>query len=215
VKSVYVFDCSRRPGIYIRECVGLTGFTARFIGRAAHAGVAPEEGINAIALSAAAISKVRLGRVEPDTTVNIGKIRGGEAVNVVPDVVTIEGEVRSFSLERIRQEVETIHETFERSVGQTGSIRFESTQSFGPYVHKADSPAVVHLEEAMRSAGLEPQPIRYMGGSDANVFNAAGIPAVNIGIGAQKPHSVDEFFLLEDLVSSSRIIRELVRAPQP
>ncbi len=215
VTAAYVFDCSKRPGIYIRESVGLYGFTAQFIGKAAHAGVAPEEGVSAIALSAAAISKIKLGRIDPDTTANIGKIRGGEAVNVVPDKVVVEGEVRSFSPERIRREIAVIKETFESSVGEAGRVLFESTPSFEPYVHTSGSPAVVHLEAALRSAGLDPQPIRYMGGSDANVFNAKGIPAVNIGIGAQRPHSLDEFFLLEDLFASSRIARRLVRLPAP
>jgi len=211
VSAVYVFDCSRRPGIYIRDSVGLRTFKAQFIGKAAHAGVAPEEGVSAIALSAAAISRIKLGRIDEDTTVNIGKIFGGEATNVVADKVTVEGEVRSFHSERIRKELKQIQETFVASVKGSGRVTFESLQNFGPYVHKPDSPAVVHLELSIRSAGLAPQPIRYMGGSDANVFNAKRIPAVNIGIGAQKPHSVDEFFLLEDLNASSRIVRELVR----
>lgn len=211
VAAAYVFDCSKRPGIYIMESVGLYAFTAQFIGKAAHAGVAPEEGISAIALSAAAISKLRFGRIDADTTANIGKIYGGEAVNVVPDKVTIEGEVRSFYPDRIRRQLDLIRQTFETTVQGTGRVQFDALPDFEPYVHKPDSAAVVTLESALRAAGLTPQPIRYMGGSDANKYNAKGIPAVNIGIGAQKPHSVDEFFLLEDLHSSSRIAYELVQ----
>ena len=210
VSAAFVFDCSKRPGIFIRESVGLYDFTAQFVGKAAHAGVAPEEGISAIALAASAISKIRLGRLDPETTANIGKIYGGDATNIVPERVTVEGEVRSFSPDRIRDELRRIEETFHSAVNGSGRLVFSAYSDFEPYVHKPDAPAVVELEDAIRRAGLTPQPIRYMGGSDANKYNAKGIPAVNIGIGAQKPHSVEEFFLLEDLFKSSEIAHALV-----
>lgn len=210
VSAVYVFDCSKRPGIYIRESVGLHAFSASFAGKSAHAGVAPEEGISAIALSAAAIGRIPLGRIDADTTANIGKIHGGEATNIVPDRVTIEGEVRSFYPDRITKLLELYRRQFEDAVLGKGSVKFEAVRQFDPYVHAPESPAIIQLETAIRSAGLEPQPIRYMGGSDANVLNAKGITAVNIGIGAQKPHSLDEFFLLEDLYAASRIAEKIV-----
>jgi tripeptide aminopeptidase len=211
VSTAFVFDCSKRPGIFIRESVGLYDFTAQFVGKAAHAGVAPEEGVSAIALAALGISKLRLGRLDPETTANIGKIYGGDATNIVPERVTVEGEVRSFSPDRIREELRKIEQAFHSSVDGVGRLVFSAYSDFEPYVHKADAPAVVELEEAIRRAGLTPQPIRYMGGSDANKYNAKGVPAVNIGIGAQKPHSVEEFFLLEDLFKSSEIAHELVK----
>jgi tripeptide aminopeptidase len=211
VSAAFVFDCSKRPGVFIRESVGLYDFTALFVGKAAHAGVAPEEGVSAIALAASAISKIQLGRLDQETTANIGKIFGGEASNVVPERVTVEGEVRSFSPDRIREVLRTIEQTFHASVDNTGRLTFSSYSDFEPYIHKPDAVAVVELEDAMRRAGLTPKPIRYMGGSDANKYNAKGIPAVNIGIGAQKPHSVEEFFLLEDLFKSSEIAHELIK----
>ena len=123
----------------------------------------------------------------------------------------IEGEVRSFYPERIRRQLDLIRQTFETAVRGTGRVQFDSLPDFEPYVHSADSAHFLTLEAALRAAGLTPQPIRYMGGSDANKYNAKGIPAVNIGIGAQKPHSVEEFFLLEDLHTSSRIAYELTQ----
>ena len=212
VSTVYVFDCSKRPGIYIHESVGLHAFSAVFAGKAAHAGVAPEEGVSAIGLSAAAISSIPLGRIDADTTANIGKIHGGEATNIVPDKVKIEGEVRSFYPDRITKLLQLYRQNFEDAVLGKGSVKFEAIMQFEPYVHASDSSAIIHLETAIRAAGLEPQPIRYMGGSDANVFNAKGITAVNIGIGAQKPHSLEEFFLIEDLHAASRIAQKLVEA---
>jgi len=208
----YVFDCSKRPGVYIRECVGLCMFTAQFIGKAAHSGVAPEEGISAIQLASAAITKLQLGRIDADTTANIGKIQGGEAVNSIPEKVTIEGEVRSFSMNRIKQQFGLIEQTMRASLCGIGALHFSTQPDFEPYALPPDAPMILELEQAMRRVGLTPQPIRYTGGSDANKYNAKSIPAVNIGIGAQKPHSHEEFFLIEDLVKVYELVCELIRA---
>jgi tripeptide aminopeptidase len=209
--AAYVFDCSKRPGIFIQEAAGISTFIAEFGGRAAHAGVAPEEGVNAISLASAAIDKLKLGRLDADTTVNIGKIQGGAAVNIVPDKVVLEGEVRSESSEKIDQQLKHIEKTFLASVNGPGCVIFKSKSGCEPYVHASNSAAVVEVERAIRAVSLSPQPIRYSGGSDANVYNAKGIPAVNIGSGAQKPHSSEEFFLLSDLERSSKIAEELIR----
>lgn len=208
----YVFDCSKRPGVYIRDCVGLYTFTAQFIGKAAHSGVAPEEGISAIQLAGAAITKLQLGRIDADTTANIGKIHGGEAVNSIPEKVTIEGEVRSFSMDRIKEQLDLIEQSMRASLNGIGALHFSAQLDFQPYTLSPEAPMVLELEQAMRRVGLTPQPIRYTGGSDANKYNAKGIPAVNIGIGAQKPHSHEEFFLIEDMVKTYELAYELIRA---
>ncbi len=207
----YVFDCSRRPGIYIREAVGLSVFTALFIGKAAHSGVAPEEGISAIQLAGEAITKLQLGRIDSETTANIGKISGGEAVNAIPERVRIEGEVRSFSPDLIERQISLIEQTLHASVRGRGKVVFAARPDCEPYVLSPQAPMVLDLERAMLAIGLTPQPIRYSGGSDANKYNAKGIPAVNIGIGAQKPHSHEEFVLIEDMAKSYELACELVR----
>ncbi len=212
VSCAYVFDCSKRPGIYIREAVGLRLFKAQFIGRAAHSGVAPEEGLSAIKLAGRAIAGLQLGRIDAETTANVGRIWGGEAINVIPEKVTIEGEVRSFSPARIRQQLDRMEQTMRGSLEGVGSLQFTAQPDFEPYALSPTAPMIVELERAMRAVGLIPQPIRYSGGSDANKYNAKGIPAVNIGIGAQKPHSREEFVLIEDLQKTYEIASALVRA---
>ena len=210
LKGAYVFDSSKRPGIYIRECVGLHVFKVHFIGKSAHSGVAPEEGINAIAMASKAVACLDLGRLDADTTANVGKIHGGEAVNAVPEHVFIEGEVRSFHPDRIRRELGRIERTIRGAVDGIGKVEFESAVDFEPYVLAPDAPVVLEVERALRKVGLTPQGIRYTGGSDANKYNAKGIPAVNIGTGAQKPHSHEEFFLLEDLFKTSELAHALI-----
>ena len=210
ISYAYVFDSSRRPGIYIKECVGLHLFTAIFHGKAAHAGVAPEDGINAITLAAAAIAIIPLGRIDTGMTANIGLIRGGQATNVVPDTVTIEGEVRSFSPERIRHQMGFYERSMRESMNGAGTLSFETHVDFEPYVLTDSLPFLLDLEQAIKKSGLTPQPIRYSGGSDANAYNVKGILAVNLGTGAQKPHTKEEFLLLEDLLASAKIAHALV-----
>lgn len=210
ISGGFVFDCSKRPGVYIREAAGSTVFKLNFLGKAAHAGVAPEEGINAIALACRALAGVTSGRIDADLVLNLGKIGGGSATNVVPDRVTVEGEMRSFSAERLRRHLAELRQTCEQGLPHPQALRFESQTDFAPYVLPTDSPVVQRLEQALRRVQLTPQPIRYMGGSDANVWNAKGIPAVNLGIGAQKPHSFEEFVLLEDLLKTAEIAFALV-----
>ena len=210
VSSAYVFDCSKRPGVYIKDSVGLYAFEAEFIGKAAHSGVAPEKGVSAIQLASAAIAGLKLGRIDADTTANIGKIHGGEAINSIPEKVSIEGEVRSFTPQRIREQLNLIEKHLRSSVDGTGKLTFKSQSDFEPYMLATDAPMIVALERAMRTVGLTPQPIRYTGGSDANKYNAKGVPAVNMGIGAQNPHSYEEFVLIEDLVKTYELARALI-----
>lgn len=211
MRSGFVFDCSRRPGVYIRDCAGAATFEAKFWGKAAHAGVAPEQGVNAISLASKALARIPTGRIDADTTVNLGKIFGGGPTNVVPDLVTVEGEVRAFSPHRLQQQLDLMQRLIAEAVAPNGRFEFNTQNDFTPYVLAPDSPAVMALEKALRAVGLTPEPIRYMGGSDANVWNAKGIPTVNIGIGAQKPHTFEEFVLIEDLVKSAEIAFALIQ----
>jgi tripeptide aminopeptidase len=211
VRAVWVFDSAKRPGAYIKECVGSYDFTATFKGKAAHSAVNPEAGISAIKVAADAVSKFQIGRLAEMTTVNIGTIHGGLATNVVAPECVLHGEIRAVDdveIQRLLSQTEALFRQVSDSYGAT--LIFESIRDFGPYQHADDSPMVQRIEAALTEAGLEVKPLRYTGGSDANVLNARGYPSINIGIGAQNPHADDEFILIEDLHSSSRVIRNLI-----
>jgi tripeptide aminopeptidase len=212
VTKAFVFDCSKRPGTFIRAAVGSSLFTATFVGKSSHAGVSPEKGINAIQLAAGALSRVRIGRLSPTMTSNFGIIKGGEATNVVPDRVTVEGEVREFDQHKIDDYLGVIEKTMGASAAeQGGSLEFSSRVDFPPFVLDDRSDVFALVSEVVREAGLEPHPIEYLGGSDANVLNAKGLPTVNLGIGAQNPHGNDEFILIEDLEKSYEIALRIAR----
>lgn len=211
VKACYVFDCSKRPGYYIRSCVGCSLYTATFIGRPSHAAVAPEKGISAIAMAAAAIQRIPHGRLSPTMTTNVGMIGGGTAMNVIPERCKIEGEVREFDKQIIDTHLAFLQETF-RAVAHEygGSVEFSAQEDFAPFRLDPASDAVRMIDDVLVSIGLTPHPIEYLGGSDANMLNGKGVPAVNLGIGAQNPHGDDEFILIEDLHTTAGLAHAII-----
>jgi tripeptide aminopeptidase len=211
IKFCFVFDCSKRPGTFIQSAVGCSLYDATFVGKSSHAAVAPEKGLNAIRLAAAAISKIPVGRLSPTMTSNVGMIAGGTATNVVPDRCTIHGEVREFSPGLINAHLTHIEQIFRSEASrQGGELEFEAKEDFSPFTLNPDDAVMRMTVEVLRSVRLEPNPISYLGGSDANMLNGKGIPAVNLGIGAQNPHGNDEFILVEDLEKTAEIAQELI-----
>ncbi len=212
VNRGFVFDSSFRPGNFINTACGSKGFKIRVKGRASHSGIAPEKGINAIAAAANALYKVKQGKIDDDTTLNIGKINGGSAVNVIPEEVCLEGEVRSFNTSRITELIDEVKSIFAAEAGKLNAeTEFESNWDFKPYIVESSNPVYQELTEVLKKTGLTPEPRISLGGSDANSLNESGISSVNLGIGAQNPHSNDEFVLIEDLIKSAEIAMELVK----
>jgi len=211
IRMGFVFDCSKRPGVFIQSAVGCSLYDATFAGKAAHAGVAPENGISAIQIAAKAIGQIPMGRLSPTMTSNVGMIAGGTATNVVADRCTIQGEVREFVPALIDEHLVMLKTTFERVAnGIGGRVEFESRMDFPPFSLSPDSEVFKTTVDVLQSVGLTPAPIRYLGGSDANMLNDKGIPSINLGIGAQNPHANDEFILLEDLHKSAEIANALI-----
>ena len=212
VEMAFVFDSSMRPGNFVCESCGAIAFKAIFLGKASHSGIAPEKGINAILAAAKAISSIPIGRVDETTTLNVGMIHGGEAVNVVPAQASIEGEIRSMNLQIVEDLAKKVQAKFEEAAAEVGAeLEFTARWDFTPYLIKSEDRVFQEISRAIEKAGLKPNPYVSWGGSDANSFNRRGIKAVNIGIGAQNPHANTEFIYLEDLQKSADIALEVVR----
>lgn len=208
----FVFDSHMRPGYFIFESAGSMGFSVKITGKAAHSGIAPEKGIDAIKIASAAINKIKLGRIDEDTTANIGIIKGGTATNVVPEEVFIEGEVRSMCIENIQAKIEEIKTCFETTAKEMGGkLDFTEHWSFWPYNIDMESETYKIVKNAITRSGLSVIPTTTKGGSDANSLNEKGIKCVNLGIGAENPHSNDEYIYLEDLESTARIAMEIMK----
>ena len=211
IAMAFVFDCSRRPGTFIQSAVGCSLFDATFIGKAAHASVAPERGVNAIHVAAKALSGIPLGRLSPTMTCNIGMVTGGTATNVIPDRCTLHGEVREFDGEVLNACLSGIEGSFRAVASEhKASLEFTSTLDFAPFRLGVNDGVFRWTAEALRQVGLDPHPIEYLGGSDANMLNAKGLPTVNLGIGAQNPHGNDEFILVEDLLKTADIAHAII-----
>ena len=211
-RMAFVFDSYLRPGKFINESYGAASFIVKILGKAAHSGIEPGKGVNSLQLAAHAISGLKLGLFDDVTTLNIGKINGGSALNVVPELTELEGEIRSTTTQNVENCFEIVKDTFTKSAKVfNGKVEFNFIWDFQPYFLDERTEVVSNISKAISDVGLNPTPSISRGGSDANSFNERGIPAVNIGIGAQNPHSNDEFILYEDFNNAFQIAFELVK----
>jgi tripeptide aminopeptidase len=212
IKKCFVFDSGYRPGDFIFSSCGAIGFNMKIIGKASHSGISPEKGINSLQAAAKAISKLPLGRIDEDTTMNIGNLKSGSAVNVIPELTELEGEVRSFDLKKAENYFDLLLDTFKKEAEAIeAKVECDHFWDFKPYKIKENSDVYRETVRAINSVGLSPVPRISLGGSDANSLNGRGIESVNLGIGAQNPHSNEEFIYIEDLVKSSEIALEIVK----
>lgn len=185
----------------------------RFHGRAAHAGMAPEEGRSAIAAASRAIADFRLGRIDEETSANVGVISGGTARNVVPEWCTFSAEVRSHdetkAIDLVREMLETA--AFAASLAEC-EVESEVRPSFPGYRFRESDPAVRLAATALREAGFEPSYALSGGGADANVFNARGLACVNLANGMLEIHTPDEHIAVADLDAMVEVTLALVDA---
>lgn len=212
IKNGFVFDSGYRPGNFIYSGCGAIGFKIKIIGVASHSGIAPEKGINSLQIAAKAISKLPLGRIDEETTMNIGMLKSGSAVNVIPELTEIDGEIRSFNTKKVDEVFIKVSNIFKEETEKANAkIEINYFWDFMPYTIAENSFVFKEIVKAITNVGLEPIPKISLGGSDANSLNGRGIPSVNIGIGAQNPHSNEEFIFIEDLIKSAEIAMELVK----
>lgn len=184
---------------------------AIFTGRAAHAGVAPESGINAILMASRAITRMNLGRIDEDTTANLGKIRGGSGRNIVPERAEIEGEARSLVLGRLENQVRHMKMAMEESACQSGGkVQVEIKREYDGF-HLEDGELPVRIAQAAsRAVGLTPVKTSTNGGSDANEFNAQGIRTAVLGMGGSDYHTTQETITVSELVKMAEWITALI-----
>lgn len=208
----YCLDSSGRPGKIIVKAPGENNITIHVHGKSAHAGLAPEQGIHAITIAAKAITSVKQGRIDHETTANIGIIQGGVATNIIPASVELICEVRSCDQNKLALQTEHITDTFKRIANENGATaKIAVKQSYPSYTLDAASPIVTTACKAISNVGLIPETTTSGGGSDSNFFNTYGIPCAVLSVGMTKAHTNEEFILEEDLYKTTEIIVELIR----
>lgn len=207
-----VLDAAGDPGGIVIAAPTHYTFTATFIGRAAHAGVEPEAGLSAIGMAADAVRRLPMGRLDAQTTANVGTIAGGTATNVVAARTVITGECRSL----IRERVETVREEMDRSLRAAaeehgGSVDISWTLEYEGFAIPEDSAVLDVVRAGCRDAGLRDHTFSTGGGSDANVIAAHGVPTVALSCGMTGVHGTDEQISVADLVSLSELCLAVAR----
>ncbi len=206
-----VLDAEGTPGTMIVAAPTHYTFLATFHGRSSHAGVAPEQGVSAIIMATRAIQEMQLGRLDDDTTANIGTITGGTATNVVAERVKVTGECRSLRLERVEELKAAMDRAMHDSAEAAGgTVDIDWTLEYQGFALQPQDPSVVLVSHACRDAGLTPALKRTGGGSDANVFAAHGVPTLALSCGMTNVHSCSESIRVEDVHSLVRLVRAVV-----
>lgn len=208
----YILDSSGQPGKIIICAPGQNSIKVVVRGKTAHAGLAPEQGVNAIVVAGKALAELKQGRIDPETTANVGKISGGMATNIVPDYVEIACEARSRNEQKLDAQTKSMVETFEQVVkAQGGQAEITVSKAYGPYVLDEAMPVVALAKQAAEAVGLPVSLEGTGGGSDANFFNTYGIPSAVLGTGMSKVHTTDEFITEADLYNTARLVLSLIQ----
>ncbi len=215
-----VFD-SDDPGFLFTKGPSANHFEFKIFGLESHAGVAPEQGISAIKIAAEGIAAMKLGRIDEVTTANIGVIRGGEATNIITNLVTLRGEARSLDEAKLNAQTEHMikcltdaaekYEVTVDGVTTKGRVESQVTREYHA-MDVPDSSRVVRLVLGAASRmNLEVKTLASGGGCDANIFNRQGIECANLGTGMRAIHTVKEWLDVKDMYASAEMTLEIMK----
>ena len=210
-KEGYALDLGGPIGTAANAAPTILAYKVQFHGRAAHAAAEPDKGIHAIKTAANAISRIELGRPEPDVTANIGRFWGGGATNIIPDECTFLGEIRSHSHDKVIKQWEIILEILEEEAKKTGAT-FEATKNIhvNAYSTPMDSPVIKRFVSACERAGVEPDLVPTFGGSDQNNLSKNGIEGIVISCALYDAHSTKEYTKLDELEKCVELLMEVI-----
>ena len=206
-KKAAVLDSSGDAGKIIVAAPGQYKLNAAVIGRRAHAGVAPEEGISAIQVLCEAVSNMKLLRIDEETTANIGTISAQYATNIVPERAELVGECRSRRDDKLEAQGRHMMDCLQAACDKFGAtLEGGLTKAYSAYSYTEDDPFVQELMAACRKAGLEPTLAASGGGSDANNMSAHCLKALVLGTGMAKVHTVQEEITVKNLEDTAALV---------
>ncbi|OVE39108.1 hypothetical protein CCZ20_03615 [Priestia aryabhattai] len=211
-KFGYALDSDGKVGDIIVAAPTQAKVNATIYGKTAHAGVAPERGVSAITIASRAISKMPLGRIDEETTANIGRFEGGTQTNIVCDRVDILAEARSLIPEKMEAQVAKMKEAFETAAQEMGGRAEVDIKVMYPGFKFGDGDHVV--EVAKKAVANIDRPSRLLqsgGGSDANVIAGFDIPTVNLAVGYEDIHTTNEKIPVEELVKTSELVVSIIK----
>ncbi|MDA0118789.1 M20/M25/M40 family metallo-hydrolase [Vibrio sp. T11.5] len=207
-RNAIVLDTGGPIGTIVNAAPGQQKIVAKIKGKPAHAGLAPEQGISAIQVAADAISKMKLLRIDSETTANIGIVEGGNATNIVMPELKVVAEARSLNDEKLAQQVSHMIETLEHTCQRYGAnVEIESTRAYNAFVIADDHPHIESIKLSFEAIGALPYTKGTGGGSDANNFNAKGLTTVNVSTGMAKVHTTEEYIAIDDMVKITQFVK--------
>lgn len=208
------FDHTGRQGVIIHQAPSYIEFTITCKGKSVHAGIMPEQGVNAIIYAGKVIDRLHLGRIDEWTTANVGFWEGGKGTNVVPDDITIRGELRGHKPEVLERELAYIAQVLdeEKATMPGTDYAFEHVTEFHAYRIDPEHPGLRRVAEAAERTGLKPELIYTNGGSDNNVFAHRGLPGVVLSAGYMEPHSLKERVRLSEMEICARFTLAMFEA---
>jgi tripeptide aminopeptidase len=207
----YVYDQAAPIGDVILGAPYSQALDVRFHGRAAHSGMYPEEGRSAIAAAARAISDLRLGRIDDETTANVGLIEGGSAGNIIPEWCSLSAEARSHDERKLGDLVQEMVDAFAFAAGlEDCEVETKVSKSYKGYRFKRDDIVVRIAHAALERSGYTPTYGLSGGAADANVFNERGLACLNLANGMQDIHTAEERIAVDDLEAMVEVTLALV-----
>ena len=210
-KECYVLDTDGEIGRAVLAAPTGVRIIANITGKAAHAALAPEEGINAVLVASKAVSMMKLGRIDGETTANIGIIRGGSSGNIVPETCFVEGETRSLSHDAAMAQKEHMVSCFEKAADEMGAqVEVTAQTVYNAWAVEEDSTLCRRFKRAAEAQGLNPQFQRACGGSDASFLSAHGISCLVLATGMHEIHSVREYTTIAEMETMALVLKRIM-----
>lgn len=206
-----VLDAGGPIGTLVYSAPSQNRINAIVHGKKAHAGSEPEKGVNAIVVAAVAIAAMPLGRIDDETTANIGVIRGGEATNIVPDRVEIHGEARSRDGAKLASQTAAMVRALEDAAAHHNTTAtITVTPLYHTYRITPDQPPYIAAQRALDRLGFLLLPKMAGGGTDGNIYTNAGIPCIVLSTGMAQVHTTEEHIAIQDMVDAARVLVTLL-----
>jgi tripeptide aminopeptidase len=186
--------------------------TGNITGRAAHAGVEPEKGISAIIIAAEILVQLPLGRIDEETTANVGRIEGGLKRNIIPEQVFLDGEIRSRDNAKLDYYSQQLHRVFQEAAARhpEAQVSLDIYNTYQAYRIESGHPAVIMISRALQEAGMEPSLEATGGGSDANIFVQNGVVAPPVGIGVRSFHTTQETAVISEVLQGAEFCQRVI-----
>ncbi len=210
-KDIVSVDAGGEAGVIAIAGPAKYGIVATFSGKKAHAGIEPEKGINAINMAASAICSLEFGRLDHETTANIGRIEGGAATNIVTDSVYFTAEVRSRSMDKLVQQVEVIKEACKAAADRFGgTVNIEIDKSYPSLYLDQNSEIYKKVSAAFAAEGIAVKPTVIGGGGDCNMMSHLGYNCAIISCGMYQVHTSDERLNISELSATASVLLRLM-----